>query len=130
NHDVNTQGQGRNYAVHSWPDTGAPNDTDKYWNFNEGAHSGFTIASYTFRKDTAFLPGPNDLRVNMLEANQENNSGVLIAASSDLIWLQSMNNLSTEDPNYGSLMRTVSSDRHGSLMMYMNTATDIRNSPS
>jgi len=122
--------QGRNYAVHTWPDTGAPNDTDKYWNFNEGVHSGFTIGSYTFPQDTAFLPGPYDLRVNMLEANQENNSGVLIAASPDLIWLQSMNNLSTQDPNYGSLMRTVSSDRHGSLMMYMNTATDIRNSPS
>src|SRR5438270_12773789 len=43
---VNGHGPGRNYAVHSWPDTAAPHDTDKYWNFNEGAHSGLSIAPY------------------------------------------------------------------------------------
>lgn len=121
---------GRNYAVRTWPDTGAPNDVNKFWNFNEGAHSGFSISPYYFPSDTPpYLPGPYDLRVNMLEANQENNNGVLIASSSNLIWLQSMNNL-VWNPNYGALMKTVSSDRHGFLMMYMNTATDIRNNPS
>jgi hypothetical protein len=125
---VNTQG--RNYAVHTWPDTGGPNDVGKFWNFNEGAHSGFSIAPYDFPQDTPpFLPGPYDLRVNMLEANQENGSGVLIASSPNLIWLQSTNNL-VSNSNYGALVRTVSTDRQGSLMMYMNTQTDIRNNPA
>jgi hypothetical protein len=123
---VNTQG--RNYAVRTWPDTGAPSDDGKFWDFNEGVHSGFSIYGYNFPQDSQ-PPGQYDLQVNRLEANQENNNGVLIASSPSLIWLQAMNNLAPADPNYGGLVRTVSTDRQGNLMMYMNTENEIRNVP-
>lgn len=121
---VNTLG--RNYAVRTWPDLGAPGDNNKYWHFNEGIHSGITVGPYVF-------PLGQDLAVHRLEANQENNAGVLISAPSDqyLIWLQETNNLVQQNnPNLGTLVRTVSSDRHGFLMMYMNTKNEIRNDPS
>ena len=125
---VNTQG--RNYSVHTWPDSGPPNDANKFWNFNEGIHSGFSLYGYNFPLANPLPAGETDLAVHRLEANEENgNGGGLIAASQNLIWLQSMNNLSSSDPNYGGLVRTISSDRNGSLMMYMNTKNEVRNSP-
>jgi hypothetical protein len=126
---VNTQG--RNYVIRTWPDSGAPNDANKFWHFNEGIHSGFSAYGYNFPQANPFPAGATDLAVHRLEANRENsNGGGLIAESPNLIWLQSMNNLSTSDPHYGGLVRTISSDRHGFLMMYMNTGNEIRNSPS
>jgi hypothetical protein len=129
---VNTQG--RNYEVHTWPDTEpahAGSDANKYWNFTEGLHRGFRAYGYEFGP-AGEQSQAKDLAVHMLEANRENGSGGLAASSPDLIWLQSMNNLPSTDPmdpnpHYGGLVRTVSSDRHGTIMTYMNTQNEIRN---
>lgn len=122
--------QGKNYAIRTWPDAGAPNDANKYWSFNEGLHRGFSAYGYEFGPPGEQSPA-KDLAAHRLEANQESSNGVvtggLYGLSPNLIWLQSMNNLSTADPHYGELVRSVSSDRNGTIMMYMNTRNEIRN---
>jgi hypothetical protein len=145
--------QGKNYAIHAWPETGPANywsDENKFWNFNEGIHAGFTLHGYTFPLElppdqnnnpdprnyptlypSQFRPfGETEMSGHRLEANQENSNGTiggLCGLSDNLIWLQSMNNLSTNDPHYGELVRTVSTNRSGEIMMYMNTRNEMRN---
>lgn len=142
---------GKQYSVHTWPDTGAPNDVGKYWNFNEGIHAGFLLYdTYTFplelppnpqgtpdpRNYPTLYPsqyrlvGETEFGGHRLEANQESTSGIvsgLIWADANQIWLQSMNNLSPLDPNWNGLVRTVVSNRAGEIMTYMNTKNEMRN---
>jgi hypothetical protein len=128
-----TTPQGQTYAVHSWPDTGSPSDYNKYWDFNEGIHENFTTPyGYTFPFDSqGNFTLANDLAVHRLEANQATTaqgiSGGLYGLTATQIFLQSMNNLSSADPNFNSLVRTVVSNRSGTLMTYMNTRNEIRN---
>jgi hypothetical protein len=56
-----------------------------------------------------------------LEAN-----GGLYGFSENQIFLQSMNNLYQDDPHHNGLVRSVVSDRQGTLMTYMNTSNEIR----
>jgi len=51
----------------------------------------------------------------------------LFGFSDNQIFLQNMNNLYPQDPHYNGLVRTVVSDRNGTLLMYMNTANEVRN---
>lgn len=137
--------QGKHYEVHTWPDTGAPNDVGKYWNFNESIHAGFSLYGYLFPlelppPDPRNYPVPNpspcrpvgetELGGHRLEGNRETSYGIvggLYGVGPNLIWLQSMNNLSPSDPHWQGLVRTVSSNRAGEIMMYMNTENEMRN---
>lgn len=124
---------GQTYAVHSWPDTGAPNDSNKFWDFNEGVHENFTTPYgyyFPFGAGGTFTLA-SELAVHRLEANQATTpqgiSGGLYGYSANQIWLQSMNNLSSADLHYNGLVRTAISNRGGTLLTYMNTQNEIRN---
>ena len=148
--------QGKNYTVHTWPDSWPANywsDENKFWNFNEGIHAGFTLHGYQFPLELPELPNgmpdernyptlwpsqnrdfrETELAVHRLEANRDSTNGVVTGGlyskpdDADLIWLQAMNNLSPNDPHAGGMIRNATSDRKGTLTMFMDTMNEFRN---
>ncbi len=107
------------YFIHSLPDTGAPNDSGKFWNLNEGAHiGGFSGGGIT-------VPPGSDLQIFRMEANS-----LTLSNTPNLLWYQNMNNvgITPQDPLYNTrLVRTFTSDRNGSILLYANTKNEIQN---
>jgi hypothetical protein len=120
---------GTSFAAHTWPDPNPASyysDENKYWDFNEGIHEGFSDSNgrlYPAGANGSYSPG-TQLGINRLETN-----AMLISAPTDpnQIFLESFNTDPAPNPHAGGLVRTVVSDRHGYLIMYMDTSNEIRN---
>lgn len=127
---------GKNYSIHTWPDTGVPSDFNKSWNFGEGVHTGRpirdsggnVIGQTPISVDGYQINWPEDLAVHRFEAN------ATCYSDATSIWLQNTNNLGSPnssdpnyDPNYGQLVRTMQTNRAGTLLTYAVTRNELSN---